>query len=587
MNVLLKQIVFLTRPFGHRKLLVVFVVSVVQGLFQVAGVTSVFPFLALASDPDRVRESEIGATVLSWLPPMSNQELMILAGTVSVVMLLIASVVNLAAELVRNNYSYRFAQWLSVQLLSQIAGQPYGYFLTTNSGVLLKKVTVDVNSVMASIVQQMVDIMSKVCVALCLMVTLLLVDPVISLGAGILLGGYYLTVFLLMDPHRRRISAAMKKALRGINREAQQLLEGIKPIRVHNAEAFFVERFKVHTITSYRYGRWIPILGWAPRYFLEPIAFSGLILVVVYYASRGQDLAHLIPNLGVLALAGYRLLPYLQQIYSQSTRLTSQRHALEEVVDEFKQDGGFAAIKPLRHGRVEPLQWSREIRLEDVCFSYPGVKRATLRDISLTISKNTSVAFVGPTGSGKSTLADLIIGLHRPQTGRVLIDGTELTDESMHQWRAAVGYVPQDVFLTDDTLAHNVALGVADQEIDGDRLREVCAIAQILNFIEQETSNGFDTYVGERGVRLSGGQRQRIGLARALYHRPSVLLLDEATSALDVDTESMLVDALTSLHGNLTMLVIAHRLSTVERCEKRFALREGTVKDDAMHSKQR
>jgi ATP-binding cassette subfamily C protein len=217
--------------------------------------------------------------------------------------------------------------------------------------------------------------------------------------------------------------------------------------------------------------------------------------------------------------------------------------------------------------KAEPFAWNEAITLREVSFRYPRGSRAALDGISLVIAKNTSLGVIGPTGSGKSTLVDLLLGLYQPTTGEILIDDQPLTPALMPSWQATIGYVPQDIFLIDDTIARNVAFGLPDNEIDRVRLRDVCTMAQLLDFIETELPNGFDTYVGERGIRLSGGQRQRIGLARALYHRPSVLILDEATSGLDVATEAKLLEALHSLEGKLTMVVAAHRLSAVANCD--------------------
>jgi ABC-type multidrug transport system fused ATPase/permease subunit len=218
--------------------------------------------------------------------------------------------------------------------------------------------------------------------------------------------------------------------------------------------------------------------------------------------------------------------------------------------------------------RARPLRWNDSITLREISFRYPDASRLVLEEFSLTIAKNISLGVIGPTGSGKSTFVDLLLGLYQPTTGEILIDDKPLTPALVPAWQASIGYVPQDIFLIDDTIARNIAFGLPDNEIDPARLREACAMAQLLEFIEGELPAGFDTSVGERGVRLSGGQRQRIGLARALYHRPSLLILDEATSALDVATEAKLLEALGSLAGKLTMVVAAHRLSTIAGCDK-------------------
>jgi ABC-type multidrug transport system fused ATPase/permease subunit len=309
----------------------------------------------------------------------------------------------------------------------------------------------------------------------------------------------------------------------------------------------------------------VPIIANSARYLVEPLAFGGLVLAVVVLAARGRDFSDILPNLGVMAVAGYRLIPTLHLLYGQVTQFTSMRYSLDEVFEEFA-----VAEREEKSGNVEislrkprPIEWQEAITLDAVSFIYPGTNRPALDRFSVTIQKNTSIGFVGPTGSGKSTLIDLLLGLHRPTSGQVLIDRQPLTPDLIPSWQATIGYVPQEIFLIDDTIARNLALGVPDNEIDYARLQEVCAIAQILDFITTELRDGFQTTAGERGVRLSGGQRQRLGLARALYHRPSLLLLDEATSALDTATEAKLLEALHSLTGKLTVVMATHRLSSV------------------------
>jgi len=245
---------------------------------------------------------------------------------------------------------------------------------------------------------------------------------------------------------------------------------------------------------------------------------------------------------------------------------------VDEVYGEFVAAETDKSIRPEGISDVlataRPLRWSDAIILREVAFRYPGAPLPTLYGLSLTIPKDTSLGIIGPTGSGKSTLVDLLLGLYQPTAGEILIDDRPLVPALVPSWQASIGYVPQDIFLIDDTIARNIAFGLPDNEIDPARLREACATAQLLDFVEAELPDGFDTNVGERGVRLSGGQRQRIGLARALYHRPSLLILDEATSALDMATEAKLLDALRSLTGKLTMVVAAHRLSAVANCDQ-------------------
>jgi ABC-type multidrug transport system fused ATPase/permease subunit len=562
---LIRRVLFLARPYGRKKLALVFFLSLAQGIFQVIGVTSIFPFLAIAADPDRIRHSQFGLRFLALLPPMSNRELLITAGIVAIVGLLLSNAVNLLAEYARTRYAHSFGHWLRVRLLRRMASQPYGYFLQRNSGDLLKKVVGDVMNYIDGVLLPLLDSIARGLTAALLLATLFLVQPVIALSATLGLGAFYLIIFRLLARKRREANEGLRTSFAGSYREAQQMLGGIKPIKVHRAEEHFLSRFAGYSaIVAQMFAR-VPIVANTARYLVEPLAFGGLVLAIVVLAARGRDFSDILPNLGVMAVAGYRLIPTLQLLYGQMTHLTSMRYSLDEVFEEFA-----SAEREGKSGNIEisprkprPIEWQDAITLDAVSFIYPGTDRPVLDRFSVTIQKNMSIGFIGPTGSGKSTLIDLLLGLHRPTSGRVLIDGQPLTSELIPSWQATIGYVPQEIFLIDDTIARNIALGVPDNEIDDARLQEVCAMAQILDFIKTELRDGFQTTVGERGVRLSGGQRQRLGLARALYHRPSLLVLDEATSALDTATEARLIAALRSLTGKLTIVMATHRLSAV------------------------
>jgi ABC-type multidrug transport system fused ATPase/permease subunit len=414
-----------------------------------------------------------------------------------------------------------------------------------------------------------------------LLATLFLVQPVIALSAAIVLGGFYGTIFRLLARKRAEVDENLRISIAGFFREGQQMLGGIKPVKVHRAEEHFLGRFASHSSIIARMSTRLPVFANSARYLVEPLAFGGLVLAVLVLAVKGRDFSDILPNLGVMALAGYRLLPSLQLLYSQLTQVSAMRHAVDEVYDEFVAAETDTSVVPAitteALAPAKPLHWDDVITLRHVSFRYPRASRPALDGLSLTIPKNTSLGVIGPTGSGKSTLVDLLLGLYEPTAGEILIDGRLLTFALVPSWQASIGYVPQDIFLIDDTIARNVAFGLPDNEIDAARLRESCAMAQLIDFIETELSNGFDTYVGERGIRLSGGQRQRIGLARALYHRPSLLVLDEATSALDIATEAKLLEALRGLAGKLTIVVAAHRLSAVANCDQLIDLANETL----------
>jgi len=569
---LIRRVRFLARPYGRAKLAGVFSLSLAQALFQVIGITSIFPFLAIAADPERIRRSHFGMRFLSLFPPMENRQLLLVAGIIAIVALLLSNAVNLLSEYARTRYAQNFAHWLRVRLLRRMSAQPYTYFLQRNSSDLLKKVMGDVTNYAGGVLLPLLDTVARVLTAVLLLATLFLVQPVIAISAAVILGGFYAVTFQLLTRKRRDVDENLKTHVAGSYREAHQMLGGIKPVKVHRAEEHFLARFAGHSAIMARMYARMPVFANSARYFVEPLAFGGLVAAVLILAARGRDFSDILPNLGVMALAGYRLLPSLQLLYAQLTQVSTMRHTVDEVYDEFvaaeSHTSASDSINIASATPAIPLRWNNAITLSDVTFRYPDAARPTLDGLSVLIPRNTSVGVVGPTGAGKSTLIDLLLGLYHPTAGEILIDGHPLTSDLVPAWQASIGYVPQDIFLIDDTIARNIAFGVPDNEIDFTRLREACSLAQILDFIEGELHDGFGTSVGERGIRLSGGQRQRIGLARALYHRPSLLILDEATSALDVTTEAKLLEALRSLTGKLTTIIAAHRLSAVANCDQ-------------------
>jgi ATP-binding cassette, subfamily B, bacterial PglK len=566
---LLSRCFALAAPYGRRKLMVVLAVIFANGLFQVIGVTSIFPFFALAAEPDRIRNSRFGSWLLSHLPAMDQNTLLIWAGIVSIALLFLSNAVTLAGEVIRTRYGHGLGHFLRTRLMEALAARPYGYFLERNSGALLQKVVGDVMQFINAVFLPLLESLSRVVTLAFLLLTVFLVQPVIALGAAVLLGGFYGIVFLLLRRRSHLLGEGLQEANLGAIITAQQFLSGIKPALVHGKQKFFIEEFARHSVAQARLHPWMPIYGNGPRYLIEPIAFGGLVAAVIWLAAHGRAFSDILPNLTVMALAGYRMLPSIQILYGQLSQINAMRYTVGEIEAELAEINATAErIKlPEQVGEPVPLSFEKAIRLENITFNYPGSNRAVLENFSLEVPKNSSIGIIGATGSGKSTLVDIILGLHRPQSGVIRVDDRVLRPEDFRSWRSMIGYVPQDIYLLDASVTANIAFGIPSDEVDQAALREAAEAAQILNFIETELPAQWNTIVGERGARLSGGQRQRIGLARALYHRPQVLVLDEATSALDTKMEAEVIKAINALHGHLTLIIIDHRLSTVERCD--------------------
>jgi ATP-binding cassette, subfamily B, bacterial PglK len=571
---LLSRCFALAAPYGRRKLVVVLAIIFANGLFQVIGVTSIFPFFALAADPDRIRNSRFGSWLLAYLPPMDQNALLIWAGIVSIALLFLSNAVTLAGEVIRTRYGHGLGHFLRTRLMEALSARPYGYFLERNSGALLQKVVGDVMQFINGVFLPLTESLSRIVTLGFLLLTVFLVQPVIALGAAVLLGGFYGIVFLLLRHRSHLLGEGLQEANRGTIITAQQFLGGIKPILVHGKQRFFTEEFARHSAAQARLYPWVPIYGNGPRYLIEPIAFGGLVAAVIWLAAHGRAFSDILPNLTVMALAGYRMLPSIQLLYSQLSQINAMRYTVNEIEAELAEiDATSKQVKPPEHvEQTVQLAFENAIRLENITFNYPGSNRAVLENFSLEIPKNGSVGIIGVTGSGKSTLVDIVLGLHRPQSGAIRVDDRVLRPGDFGSWRSMIGYVPQDIYLLDASVAANIAFGIPADQVDQVALRDAAEAAQILGFIESELAAKWDTIAGERGVRLSGGQRQRIGLARALYHRPQVLVLDEATSALDTKTEAEVIEAINALHGHLTLIIIAHRLSTVARCDSIVSL---------------
>lgn len=539
-----------------------------NGLLQLVGVTSVFPFFALAADPDRMRNSKFGRLLLPYFPEVSSDRLLVFAGVAAILMLVIAGIGSVLSDVIRTRYAYGFSHWLRSRLLHAYARQPYSYFLNRNSSQMHQRLQ-DISYFTQYVLMPIGEMLTRLVVVILLFLVFLVVQPAVAVGSIFLFGGFYLLVFLWLRPLTHAIGNGLQTHNLGFSKNTFQYLHAIKPIMVNCSSRYFIEEALSHSSKLGRYQALIPVCSNTPRYLVEPIAFSGLVAAVVVLAFQGKSFTDILPNLTVMALAGYRILPSMQLLYGQLVSIASNSYTLNQLEEEVLGMEKEVDALPLETCvKAAPISFRKELRLDRVTFKYAEAAAPALDGFSIRIGKNESVGISGPSGSGKSTLVDLILGLHSPQEGSVQVDGIPLTKANMDSWRKLIGYVPQDIYLLDETVEANIVFGVSPDKVDNEAVRRAADAARILEFVERDLPQGFGTVVGERGVRLSGGQRQRIGLARALYSSPQILILDEATSALDHTTEAEVMETIYSLQGSLTMITIAHRLSTLDRCDK-------------------
>jgi ABC-type multidrug transport system fused ATPase/permease subunit len=357
---------------------------------------------------------------------------------------------------------------------------------------------------------------------------------------------------------------------------SREALDGIKEIKIFGMEGFFAKRFKTESLRFVKAELIHKVIVQAPQFLLEGLAFGGLMAVVVYYLIQGDAPGDVVAIVSLYALAAYRLLPAFKQIFSSFAEARYNEPAIIMLLNDMSSDDMALAYAT---SKDKASSFKKNILLESVYFAYSDRGQNIISDITLNINRNSVTALVGSTGAGKSTVLDLILGLIRPSSGQILIDGVELSDEGVKGWQSQIGYVPQHIYLIDESIKRNIAFGLHNDEIDLSKLKHAAKLAHISDFIENELPKGYETVVGERGVRLSGGQRQRLGIARALYMMPSIIILDEATSALDGKTEASINLAISDIACEVTVIMVTHRLSILKKCENIVLLDAGSIMD--------
>ena len=574
-----KQLLQLFDKNGKRELIALFVVIFCMAIVETLGVASIMPFMALLSEPDLVNKNQWFADIYSLVGFTSIVAFQFFIGVIVLLVIVFANAFGAYTTWRIQGFIAHENQRIASRMLENYLYRPYAFFLNRNTSELGKNILSESAMLTEGIILPLIQMIAKALIILFILALLLWTDPALVLVMGGMSGIGYGLVYLFS--HSKLGAYGQKRLdLNGVRyKTAGEALEGIKDIKILGKEAFFLDRFSKATKEFSNITANYQLIKALPRHLLEVIAFGGIMAITLYLLLAKNDMSKIIPVLSLYALAGYRLLPALQQIYLSMVTIKYNRATAELIHMEMQ---GNVDLYQESNIPASDINFNQSIDLNRIRFGYDG-ETSLFKDVSLSIKKNTSVAFVGETGSGKSTLADLIMTLHFAQQGELAVDGTVIDSENARNWRNNVGYVPQQIYLLDDTVASNIALGNEASEINLSRLESVARAAQIHDFIVNELSDGYQTIVGERGVRLSGGQRQRIGIARALYHDPDVIVFDEATSALDGITEQAVMSAITELSGKKTMIIIAHRLGTVKECDVIYVLEKGEVVDQGSY----
>lgn len=558
----------------RRRLLLLLPIVVVNALVQVVGIASVIPFLSLVSNPEAISTNRFLATSYDLLGFQSDRAFLVAVGVGVLVVLVLSNALTALSELLMLRYSWFLNHSISVRMLREYLYKPYAFFLDQNTAGLAKNLLAEAKLAVSGFLISGIHLVARGVVAVFILALLVAVNPSLALLTFGFLGGAYGAVFWFV--RRRMTRAGQQRSLneRARYKAATEALLGVKDIKLMGREPVFIDRFRAPSKRFAHYMAQQQVISMLPRYAFETIAFGGMLIIVLFMLARGDELVGVLPTLGVYAFASYRLLPALQSLFSATTQMRFSVPAVNVLYDDLDRT---PPPRPIPREDVEPLPFRDRLELKHLTFTYPGAHSPVLQDFDLTIRANTTVALVGGTGSGKTTTVDILLGLLAPEEGRLVVDGKEVTGENLAAWQKNLGYVPQQIYLADDTVAANIAFGVPAEEIDMEAVVRSAKLANVHDFIMSELDHGYDNRIGERGIRLSGGQRQRLGIARALYQDPDVLLLDEATSALDGVTEEAIFQAVREIGRSKTVIMIAHRLTTVRDSDVIFVLERGKL----------
>jgi ABC-type multidrug transport system fused ATPase/permease subunit len=572
----LKRIFYILTP-GERKHagLVVIMISI-MALLDMIGVASILPFMAVVTNPDIIQTNAIlnEAFQISNRFGVENNRQFLFALGICVFLLL---VISLTFKALTSYVQLRFVQMrnysIAKRVIQSYLHQPYSWFLNRNSAELGTTILLEVGRIVGGGLNPLMELISRSMIAFALITLLFLTDFKLAMIVGFTISGAYGLIFYFTKSYLNRLGKESLKNNQLRFTAVSEAFGAAKEVKVSGLEQNYIKRFSNPAQIFARNQASVSVLAQIPRYFLEIIAFGGVMLMMLYLIKKTGSFNNSIPIISLYVFAGYRLMPAIQQIYTSVNSISYIGPSLNTLYYDLNN------LKQIDEQQdAKNISLNKSIILKNVNYDYPNASRTALKDINIDIPAQSTIGIVGPTGSGKTTIVDVILGLLEPQKGTLEVDEQIITKNNCRIWQRLIGYVPQDIYLADDTISANIAFGKKPKDINYEAVEKASKIANLHDFVSNELPEKYQSIIGERGIRLSGGQRQRIGIARALYHNPQLIILDEATSALDNDTEKAVMDAIDNIGKNKTIIIIAHRLSTVKKCDKIFLLEKGELK---------
>jgi ATP-binding cassette, subfamily B, bacterial PglK len=572
----LRKLLFLLTPHERKNAGMLLILILIMAILDMIGVASILPFMAVLTNPSFI-ETNLFLNKMFEASRVfgvkNNQEFLFALGVFVFVTLIVSLIIKSFTVYMQTRFVQMREYSIGKRLVEGYLHQPYSWFLSRHSADLGKTILSEVGQVIGGCMRPLIELIAKSMVAIALITLLIIADPKLALVIGFTLVSAYGLIFYFVRKYLNKIGNE-----RLINNQLRftavsEAFGAAKEIKVGGLEYTYIKSFSDSAKIFARTQASSEVVAQLPRFILEAVAFGGILLIILYTMDQSNSFNSIIPIISLYVFAGYRLMPALQQIYTSFTKLTFAGPSLDQLHNDFKNLKPFNSIL-----NKNDIPFNKNITLKNIFFNYPNTSRTALNDINLSIPVKSTVGLIGSTGSGKTTTVDIILGLLEAQKGTLEVDDQVITKHNSRNWQRSIGYVPQHIYLADDTVSVNIAFGVDPKNIDQTVVEKVAKIANLHDFVVNELPKQYQTKIGERGVRLSGGQRQRIGIARALYHNPKVLVLDEATSALDNQTEKAVMDAINNLGKNITIILIAHRLNTVKKCDKIYLLEKGKLK---------
>jgi ABC-type multidrug transport system fused ATPase/permease subunit len=569
-----KTVFFLLTKSQRKKYFQLQIIVMVTVFFEILGISLIGLFMSFISNPDNIFSNSFALNVYDFFNFKDKYNAIYYFGLSVIFFLILSSIISMYTTWRLAIFASRIGVELGDRLFEHYMYQSWTFHTEENSSQLVKKITSEVNRLTMSILNPLIIINTRIFVAISIVILLFFINPIVAIIGLVLFTSLYLTMYYFVRKELGSNSKKFSVSLSGRYSLVTESLGGIKEIIILARQKYFIDRFR-----KYGKGLWSSqgnnqAFAHMPKYFIELVSFSLIIMLVMYLINNNNgDLQAVLPLLSMYALAGFKLLPAFQQIYSGVAQIKGNVSAFYSIENDLIESNYFLNNKDKKIDAE--LDFEKSIVLKDVGFSY-SKNKIIIKKMNIVIPINKTVGIVGGSGSGKSTLINIIMGLLKPTEGDLLVDGKKITAKNISLWQKKLGHVSQYIYLSDASIAENIAFGIAKEDIDYGKIKEAVQLSSLDKYID-ELPHGLETVVGERGVQLSGGQRQRIGIARALYRNVDTLLLDEATSSLDGLTESLIMESMYDLSKNKTVIIIAHRIKTIKKCDLIFHIEDGDV----------